>query len=77
MIEDDKMIWTKAEKDIGLRASMDIDPTTTPPAIDMEFTGLRQLGEKRLGIYELKGDELKISWVDNKGATDTTTAKIQ
>ena len=24
-----------------------------------------------------KGDELKISWVDNKGATDTTTAKIQ
>src|SRR5215475_5726438 len=23
-----------------------------------------------------KGDELKISWVDNKGATDTTTAKI-
>ena len=24
-----------------------------------------------------KGDDLKISWVDNKGATDTTTAKIQ
>ena|ERR1043165_7552703 len=24
-----------------------------------------------------KGDELKISWIDNKGATDTTTAKIQ
>ena len=24
-----------------------------------------------------KGDELRISWVDNKGATDTTTAKIQ
>jgi len=24
-----------------------------------------------------KGDELKISWVDNKGTTDTTTAKIQ
>ena len=24
-----------------------------------------------------KDDELKISWVDNKGATDTTTAKIQ
>ena len=24
-----------------------------------------------------KGDELKVSWVDNKGATDTTTAKIQ
>jgi sulfur-oxidizing protein SoxZ len=23
-----------------------------------------------------KGDDLKISWVDNKGATDTTTAKI-
>ena len=23
-----------------------------------------------------KGDELKISWVDNKGATDSTTAKI-
>ena len=24
-----------------------------------------------------KGDDLKISWVDNKGATDNTTAKIQ
>jgi sulfur-oxidizing protein SoxZ len=24
-----------------------------------------------------KGDDLKISWVDNKGATDTTMAKIQ
>ena len=24
-----------------------------------------------------KGDELKISWADNKGASDTTTAKIQ
>ena len=24
-----------------------------------------------------KGDELKISWVDNKGESDSTTAKIQ
>ncbi len=24
-----------------------------------------------------KGDDLKISWVDNKGGSDTTTAKIQ
>jgi sulfur-oxidizing protein SoxZ len=24
-----------------------------------------------------KGDELKISWVDNKGESDTTTAQIQ
>ena len=24
-----------------------------------------------------KGDDLKISWIDNKGAADTTTAKIQ
>ena len=24
-----------------------------------------------------KGDDLKISWVDNKGATDAITAKIQ
>ena len=24
-----------------------------------------------------KGDDLKISWIDNKGTTDTTTAKIQ
>jgi sulfur-oxidizing protein SoxZ len=23
-----------------------------------------------------KGDDIKISWVDNKGASDTTTAKI-
>jgi sulfur-oxidizing protein SoxZ len=24
-----------------------------------------------------KGDEIKVGWVDNKGASDTTTAKIQ
>ena len=24
-----------------------------------------------------KGDDLKISWVDNKGASDTTTEKIK
>ena len=24
-----------------------------------------------------KGDDLKVSWIDNKGATDSTTAKIQ
>jgi sulfur-oxidizing protein SoxZ len=24
-----------------------------------------------------KGDDLKISWLDNKGASDSTTAKIQ
>src|ERR1700694_1165148 len=24
-----------------------------------------------------KGDDLRISWIDNKGATDSTTAKIQ
>ncbi|MBR0695716.1 thiosulfate oxidation carrier complex protein SoxZ [Bradyrhizobium lablabi] len=24
-----------------------------------------------------KGDDLKIAWIDNKGATDATTAKIQ
>ena len=24
-----------------------------------------------------KGDDLKITWIDNKGATDTTTTKIQ
>jgi sulfur-oxidizing protein SoxZ len=24
-----------------------------------------------------KGDDLKITWIDNNGATDTTTAKIQ
>jgi len=24
-----------------------------------------------------KGDDLKVSWVDNKGATDSLTAKIQ
>jgi sulfur-oxidizing protein SoxZ len=25
----------------------------------------------------VKGDEIKVSWVDNKGATDSLTAKIQ
>jgi sulfur-oxidizing protein SoxZ len=24
-----------------------------------------------------KGDEIKVGWIDNKGATDATSAKIQ
>jgi sulfur-oxidizing protein SoxZ len=35
------------------------------PYIKFSFKGAR------------KGDELKISWVDNKGESDTTTATIQ
>jgi uncharacterized protein (TIGR03067 family) len=60
VIEDGKMIWTKNEKDTGLKASVDLDPTANPRAIDLEFVGLKKFGEQRLGIYELKDDKLMI-----------------
>ncbi len=36
-----------------------LDPTQKPPAIDLGFPG-KAAGNKALGIYELKGDELKL-----------------
>jgi uncharacterized protein (TIGR03067 family) len=36
------------------------DPTTTPPLIDIKITGGTQQDSAIEGIYEIKGDELKI-----------------
>jgi uncharacterized protein (TIGR03067 family) len=62
VIEDAKMTWTKDGKDTGLSASVELDPTATPAAIDLEFTGAKLLGEQRLGIYRLDGDKLILCW---------------
>ena len=62
VIEDGTMTWTEDGKDAGLKASIELDPTAIPPAIDIEFTGLQLLGETRLGIYNLQGDKLVVCW---------------
>jgi uncharacterized protein (TIGR03067 family) len=62
LIEDGKFTWTKDEKDTGLRADVELDPTTSTRRIDIEFNAGALLGQKRLGIYELKGDKLVICW---------------
>jgi len=37
-----------------------------------------KVGWRRVtGVFGKKGDDLKVSWVDNKGQSDTLTTKIQ
>jgi uncharacterized protein (TIGR03067 family) len=79
VIEDDRMIWTLDGNDTGLKASVELNPTITPREIDIEFNGLKQLGEKRVGIYELKGDKLVFCWnkaEDNRPKKFTTRLSI-
>jgi uncharacterized protein (TIGR03067 family) len=62
LIEDGKFTWTKDEKDTGLRALVELNPIASTKTMDVEFTSGALLGEKRLGIYDLKGDKLVICW---------------
>jgi uncharacterized protein (TIGR03067 family) len=75
VIEDGKMIWTKAEKDTGLKASIDLDATAAPRTIDIELIGPRLLGEQRLGVYKIQGDKLELCWnkADDKRPKKFTT----
>lgn len=49
----------EVQKDYA-KATFKIDPSTKPPLIDMEVLGGSQKGVKMEGIYELKGDQLKL-----------------
>ena len=62
VIEDARMTWTRDGKDIGMIASIELDPTAAPAAIDLEFVGPQLLGEQRLGIYLFDGDKLTFCW---------------
>jgi uncharacterized protein (TIGR03067 family) len=64
MIEDGHITWVKDGREISLTADIEVDPTTDPGTIDVEFTEGTLVGKKRLGIYELKGKKLTICWND-------------
>jgi DNA-directed RNA polymerase subunit beta' len=50
---------------------------TNVPTTAAFLDNMKDMGYKFAFKGGKKGDDLKISWLDNKGATDTTTAKIQ
>jgi uncharacterized protein (TIGR03067 family) len=45
-----------------MRATYKVDPTKSPKTIDYTITGGTHQGEKVLGIYEVDGDRLKLSY---------------
>jgi uncharacterized protein (TIGR03067 family) len=60
VIKDQKMLFSSEGiseiREMGFR----LDPTQKPPAIDLAVLSGPQQGKAIPGIYELKGDELKI-----------------
>lgn len=61
--------WTKELETLnGMRFSypgtVTIDPTTTPKKIDFTYDKGNPIcaGQKILGVYELKGDTLRLAW---------------
>jgi uncharacterized protein (TIGR03067 family) len=51
--------------------SLTVDPTKTPKVIDLVPAGGPNAGKTLLGIYELKDDELKLTWADPGQARPT------
>jgi uncharacterized protein (TIGR03067 family) len=59
--------WTVYIKDkVSTLATFKIDPTKKPKTIDLTGTMGGDKGQKYLGIYELKGDDLKLCIGDTK-----------
>ena len=67
----DEFSFKKGDETLG-KGKFKLDPSKKPKQIDLEVTEAHKAefnGKTALGIYELKGDELK--WCANKpGATD-------
>lgn len=61
VIDDSTLTHRKDGKDYGGPRSYTIDPAKTPKEIDLEYKEGAAAGARRLGIYELDGDTLKIS----------------
>jgi uncharacterized protein (TIGR03067 family) len=49
-----------------------LDTTKTPRRIDTVVTGVKGKGKRTQGIYELKGDTLKIVWTEGKAPRPTS-----
>jgi uncharacterized protein (TIGR03067 family) len=67
LIEGDKITVKNEGKDVE-KNSFTLDPTKKPKSIDVITLTGEEKDKKRLGIYELDGDNLKIC-IDDKGET--------
>jgi uncharacterized protein (TIGR03067 family) len=70
-IKDDVLAVKDGDKDE--QVTIKLDPTKTPKTIDMA-TKNKPMAEQISGIYELKGDDLKICFAKGGGARPTEFA---
>jgi uncharacterized protein (TIGR03067 family) len=76
----DKQTWNFADDKIivryadGMKIKWDfkLDPTQKPKEIDLWLADLPSMGAKFLGVYELDGDTLKVSYTRVQGERATT-----
>jgi uncharacterized protein (TIGR03067 family) len=74
VIKDDTITMLKDGKDVGTY-TFKLDAAKSPKAIDATLQLGHGLTERpALGIYELKGDELKLCFAQGKGARPTEFA---
>jgi uncharacterized protein (TIGR03067 family) len=72
VIEGDRLIIKEGDKPSDEKATFKLDPKQKPPAIDIIPDG--KADRTVPGIYELKGDELKLCW--NKGGKEGRPAEF-
>jgi uncharacterized protein (TIGR03067 family) len=70
-LNDGKYTIKEGNKDV-CKGTFKLDSTTTPMSIDKTMTEGDDKGKTTLGIYQLTGDEVKVSW-SRVGETDRPT----
>jgi uncharacterized protein (TIGR03067 family) len=56
-----KYTMKQGDREVG-KGTFTIDPTKTPKTVDNAMTDGESKGKTALGIYEVKGEELKVAW---------------
>jgi uncharacterized protein (TIGR03067 family) len=56
--------WTFYGDDEAVSGKDKLDPSKTPRAVDTLMTAGRAKGKTVLGIYEIKGDTMKVCWAE-------------
>jgi uncharacterized protein (TIGR03067 family) len=70
-LNDGKYTIKEGDKDV-CKGTFKLDSTKTPMSIDKTMTEGDDKGKTTLGIYQLTGDEVKVSW-SRAGETDRPT----